>query len=286
MNVSLQTEIHDLKSLLLSSILSISALFTFAQSVNCDTVVFNVEAVSSPAVCFQSLGSATLNVTGGQGPYLFSLNGSSPQSSNSFSNLNFGNYTVTITDANGCQYEHNLFIRDSLNNLTVDAGEDKTIIKGGSTTLIASGNGTAYGWEPSTGLNTSNSQEVNASPSATTTYTAYTYSPEGCQASDQVIVTVLLPVAIPNTFTPNGDGFNDTWQIIRIGLYPNNEVSVFDRWGQRVYHKKGYSPEGDWDGRYLGTPLPTATYYYIVELNAKTDSPDQELLKGSITIIR
>ena len=275
-----------MKRLLLSSILSVCVLFSIAQPVNCDTVVFNVEAISNPAVCFQNSGSATLNVTGGQGPYTYSFNGATPQSSASFNNLNFGNYNITITDANGCKFDYNLFIRDSLNNLTVDAGEDVVIIQGGSTTLIAAGNGTAYGWEPSTGLNTTNNQEVNASPTATTTYTAYTYSPEGCQASDQVVVTVLLPIAIPNTFTPNGDGFNDTWQIIRIGLYPNNEVSVFDRWGQRVYHKKGYSPEGDWDGRYLGTPLPTATYYYIIELNAETDSPDQELLKGSITIIR
>jgi gliding motility-associated-like protein len=248
--------------------------------------VFNVEAISKPAVCFQSLGSAVLNVTGGQGPYTYSLNGATPQSSASFNNLNFGNYTVTITDANGCKFEYNLFIRDSLNTLNVDAGEDKIIIQGGSTTLIAAGNGTAYAWEPSTGLNSTSSQEVTASPTATITYTAYTYSPEGCQVSDQVVVTVLLPVVIPNTFTPNGDGFNDTWQIIRIGQYPNNEVSVFDRWGQRIYHKKGYSPEGDWDGRYMGTPLPTATYYYIIELNEKTDSPDHELLKGSITIIR
>ena len=261
-------------------------MFSYAQPVNCDTVKFNVEAITTPVICFQSLGNATLNVTGGQQPYFFSLEGGAAQGTGSFNNLSFGNYIITITDANGCKLEYNLFIKDSLNTLQVDAGEDKIIIQGGSVTLIATGNGNAYSWEPSTGLNTSNNQEVLASPTVTTTYTAYTYSPEGCQASDQVTVTVLLPIAIPNTFTPNGDGFNDTWQIIRIGLYPNNEVSVFDRWGQRIYHKKGYSPEGDWDGKYLGTPLPTATYYYIIELNAQTNSPDKELLKGSITIIR
>lgn len=282
----MQILVFVLRHLSLLLFILLIRIYIAAQTVNCDTVVFNIETTSNPAVCFQRTGSATLNVTGGQEPYLFSLNGETPQSSNSFNNLNYGDYTITITDANGCKFDYNLFIRDSLNNLTVDAGEDVVIIQGGTTTLIAVGNGTAYGWEPSTGLNTTNNQEVNASPNVTTTYTAYTYSPEGCQASDQVTVTVLLPIVIPNTFTPNGDGFNDTWQIIRIGLYPNNEVSVFDRWGQRVYHKKGYSPEGDWDGRYLGTPLPTATYYYIIELNANTDTPDQELLKGSITIIR
>jgi gliding motility-associated-like protein len=274
-----------LKNILLSFFF-FSAPFLIAQTVNCDAVVFNVEANINPAICFQSKGSATLNVTGGQGPYTFSINGSEPQNSPSFSNLNYGNYIITITDANGCKFEYELFIKDSLNTLTVDAGEDKTIIQGGSVTLTAAGNGNSYGWEPSTGLNLTNSQEVIASPKNTITYTVYTYSPEGCQASDKVTVNVLFPVVIPNTFTPNGDGFNDTWQIIRIGLYPNNEVSIFDRWGQRVYHKKGYSPAGDWDGSYLGTPLPTATYYYIIELNAGTDTPELELFKGSVTIMR
>lgn len=272
---------------IISIFYSILIVYTSAaQTVNCDTVLFNIEAITTPAVCFQSLGSATINVIGGQGPYYYSLNGSAPQSSNNFNNLNFGNYTLTITDANGCTVEYNLFIKDSLNNLTVDAGQDKIIILGGTTNLIATGNGTAFGWEPSTGLSSTTSQEITASPTVTTTYTAYTYSPEGCQASDQVTVTVLLPVMVPNTFTPNGDGYNDTWQIVRIDLYPENEVSVFDRWGQRIFHKKGYSSQDEWDGKYLGTNLPVATYYYVIELNANTDSPDRELLKGSVTIIR
>lgn len=270
----------------LISFFLIRALITFAQPLNCDTVQINVEAIVNSVICNSSLGSAVINVSGGQGPYTFVVDSGQAQSSNSFNNLTYGNHSVVVTDSNGCKVEYNFFVSDSLNDLTVDAGDDVVIIQGGSTTLIAAGNGSAYGWEPSNGLNTSNTQEVNASPIATTTYTAYTYSPEGCQASDQVVVNVLLPVVIPNTFTPNGDGFNDTWQIIRIGLYPNNEVSIFDRWGQRVYHKKGYSPEGDWDGRYLGTALPVATYYYIIELNAKTDTPELELLKGSVTIIR
>jgi gliding motility-associated-like protein len=246
-----------------------------------------IEAEINSVICNQSFGSATINVLqGGQGPYTYSLDGGQTQSSNSFDNLSYGNHSVTVTDANGCQMEYNFFVNDSLNNLTVDAGEDVTIIQGSSTQLNANGNGTAYGWEPSTGLDNATNQTVNASPTATTTYTAYTYSPEGCQVSDQVVVTVLLPVIIPNTFTPNGDGFNDTWQILRIAQYPDNKVYIFDRWGQRIYQKNGYSPEGDWDGNYLGTPLPTATYYYVIELNANTDSPDFELLKGSVTIIR
>lgn len=276
-----------MKHILLFYCLLISVITTLAKSVNnCDTVQFNIEAIIQSVVCNSSFGSATINVTGGSSPYYFSLDSGQVQTSNVFNNLTYGNHIITVIDGNGCSINYPIFVSDSLNNLSVDAGEDVVIIQGGSTTLVAAGNGTAYGWEPATGLNTTNNQEVTLSPNATTTYTVYTYSPEGCQASDQVVVTVLLPVVIPNTFTPNGDGFNDTWQIIRIGMYPDNEVSIFDRWGQRVFFKKGYSPEGDWDGRYLGTALPTATYYYIIELNAKTDSPDKELLKGSVTIIR
>ena len=48
-----------------------------------------------------------------------------------------------------------------------------------------------------------------------------------------------LPVKPAGGITPNDDGINDTWKIFNIKSYPNNEVFIFDRWGQRVYHKVG-----------------------------------------------
>ncbi|MCO5946867.1 beta-propeller fold lactonase family protein [Mucilaginibacter sp. RT5R15] len=96
------------------------------------------------------------------------------------------------------------------------------------------------------------------------------------------VLTVLginVPLKIPNTFTPNDDGINDTWNIANIDSYPGCIVNIYNRWGQNVFSSVGYGKS--WDGRYKGTLLPVSTYYYIIDL--KNDSKPYS---GSITIIR
>lgn len=87
---------------------------------------------------------------------------------------------------------------------------------------------------------------------------------------------------IPEThFTPNFDGYNDTWSISRINNFPDFDLFVYNRWGQQVHHQSmTYIP---WDGRSLGLPLPDATYYYILYFS-KTDK--NKFIKGPISIIR
>ena len=110
----------------------------------------------------------------------------------------------------------------------------------------------------------------------------------GCTASDTVTVLACVEksesgVFVPNTFTPNGDGENDEWNIWELRDYPDCTVEVFDRWGRRVFYStRGYTVP--WDGRDAsGRYLPMETYYYIIHLN---DGKTKEPLTGSITIIR
>jgi gliding motility-associated-like protein len=96
------------------------------------------------------------------------------------------------------------------------------------------------------------------------------------------ILTVLginTPLKIPNTFTPNGDGINDTWNIVNIDNYPNCTVNIYNRWGQNVFSSIGYVKS--WDGKYNGALLPVSTYYYIIDLKN-----ENKPYSGSITIIR
>ncbi len=86
-------------------------------------------------------------------------------------------------------------------------------------------------------------------------------------------------VVVFNTFTPNGDGMNDTWAIKYIEYYPNCTVNVFNRWGAKVFSSRGYGQQ--WDGRLSGNPVPTGTYYYVI--NLKDGSPPKS---GWIAIAR
>jgi len=86
-------------------------------------------------------------------------------------------------------------------------------------------------------------------------------------------------IFIPNTFTPNGDGINDTWNIKNLDNYVNCTVAIYTRYGEKIYSSIGYGVS--WDGKFRGANLPTGTYYYIIDL--KNGSKN---LSGSLTIIR
>ncbi len=88
---------------------------------------------------------------------------------------------------------------------------------------------------------------------------------------DDPTITELGCLLIFNEFSPNGDGINDKLVINCIGNYPNNKIEVYNRWGNKVYEKKGY--DNDWEGTSNGREtinkskkLPVGTYYYILNL--------------------
>ena len=105
----------------------------------------------------------------------------------------------------------------------------------------------------------------------------------GCTA----VVTAMIAegiedcIKIPNAFTPNGDGVNDTWIIENINAFPDHYIQVFNRWGQLVY--LGRHGDAPWDGTYNGKALPTAPYLYIVNLNVAEAKNDVYI--GIVTII-
>ena len=77
-----------------------------------------------------------------------------------------------------------------------------------------------------------------------------------------------MPLEMPTGFSPNGDGRNDKFVIRGIEVYPNNHITIFNRWGNIVYQKDGY--HNQWDGvNNKGQALPAATYFVIVEINNK-----------------
>ena len=96
----------------------------------------------------------------------------------------------------------------------------------------------------------------------------------------------LETVDVANTITPNGDGFNESFvfDIIRNTppeATPDNELTVFNRWGDIVFYMENY--DNSWNGvNNQGQPLPEATYYYILRLNIG----EGMIIRGDITIIR
>jgi len=162
----------------------------------------------------------------------------------------------------------------------VTAGPDVEIGEGESTQLQGLG-GPILDWSPTAGLSGNGIPDPIAAPASTTLYTLTT-EVAGCTYTDNVIVQVIRLVNPPNTFTPNGDGYNDAWTIPEIADYPGAEIIIHDRWGQVVLRTTGYREA--WDGTNNGKPLPVGTYYYHIQLNQlEGRSPPYT---GFVTIVR
>src|SRR5690606_5579625 len=90
---------------------------------------------------------------------------------------------------------------------------------------------------------------------------------DGILDGDDAFPTSDEPSLVPaQAFTPNGDGNNDAWIIPGIDNYPNNKVSVYNRWGHEVFATRSY--KNDWEGFYKrrNEKLPAASYLYIINL--------------------
>ena len=156
-----------------------------------------------------------------------------------------------------------------------------TINIGGSTTLspLVTGDIASYSWIPATGLSDAATASPVATPATTTKYNLQVTTPDGCQANATVTVVVLVPIVVPNAFTPNGDGINDIWNIKGLEYYQCT-VNIYDRYGTPVYKSAGYSKP--WDGTCGGKALPLGVYYYLIDITGV--NPRQ--LSGYVTIVR
>ena len=192
-------------------------------------------------------------------------------------------YTLTVKDdASVCSAVDSVAI-NVYRKPTANAGADKVMIEGQSVKLtgIVSGTLIDYNWTPVVYINNAAALTPVVSPPRDTTYTLHVVSQAGCgTATDNVFIKVYKKVIIPNAFSPNKDGINDTWNIIALDAYPNAVLTVFNRYGKAVFTSQGSYTA--WDGTYNSSPLPVGTYYYVID----TKLSFLPLLTGWVTILR
>ncbi len=98
----------------------------------------------------------------------------------------------------------------------------------------------------------------------------------GCESAASQRFYSIFDFAIPEGFSPNGDGINDRFEIRGLQLIDGAVVQIFNRWGGVMYESNDYGPGNYWDG----DDAPDGTYFYIIEI------PDQEPISGNVTIAR
>ena len=190
-------------------------------------------------------------------------------------------YKVLLTNTTGCT--DSAFINVKVYEKAIaNAGPDKFIVGGGNITLSASiaGPYNSFTWTPTSDLNTPQSLTPTASPAIDTRYILTAFSKNNCGIStDTMFVKLFNGIYIPNAFTPNSDGQNDTWNIAALDAYPEFELFVFNRYGEVVF--KNSKLRKPWDGSYKSAELSTGVYVYVLKLNVAN-----QVLKGTVMIIR
>ena len=95
-------------------------------------------------------------------------------------------------------------------------------------------------------------------------------------------------IAMPNTFSPNGDGVNDYFYVISgVAVARVNQFQIFSRWGEKVFEISNVLPNdyvSGWNGMYKGRQAPAGTYVYVLILGL-TDGTS-ETYRGNITLMR
>jgi gliding motility-associated-like protein len=190
------------------------------------------------------------------------------------------NYMVIVSNAFSCTDTAYVQV-NVIKKPRANAGPDRYMLEGQSVQLLGEAGGTniSYSWAPALFMDDTTSLHPHVNPSTDFVYTLQVASHDSCgSATDSVKVKVYKAVYVPNAFTPNGDGLNDTWNIPALNAFANYEIRVFNRWGQLVYHSENKS---GWDGRLNGKEQPTGVYPYVISIK-DTDV----ILKGWVTIVR
>lgn len=168
----------------------------------------------------------------------------------------------------------------AVNSFILDAGPNLYIDSGSTIQFQSSSTADSLVWSPSFLVSNTSIIQPTTSPNVTTTYQLKGIK-STCEKIDYVTVFVKGSFKIPNTFSPNGDGKNDTWLIQNIADFPANDMLIMNRFGQELYQSGPYTFANAWTGVFNGQPLPEGVYFYILNLGG-----DLGVKKGTISIIR
>ena len=175
-----------------------------------------------------------------------------------------GKYTVEVTNSSDCKNTSSTLV-----NQSILANILKVEITNNDAKVLLSANGDfVFSLDNSTWQNKPEFPNLNNG-----IYTVYVKTKLGCIIGEMNFTIF----DIPNAFTPNSDGINDTWKITGMENYPNSEITILDRFGTAVL-KRIINGTFEWNGQFNGRILPTGTYWYVLKVS------DGRILQGYVLI--
>ncbi len=193
-------------------------------------------------------------------------------------------YTLLVRDAYGC----NFTVSDQVDvrvqpPVPAFAGNDTTAVRGVAHQLTATG-GNNYLWSPAFPLNSATLQSPLATLQQDQKFVVRVTDIAGCIGYDTVFVKVYAGPAyyIPNAFTPNGDGLNDVFRPIPVGVVRTEWFRVFNRYGETVFETNQWMK--GWDGSFKGKKQPIGAYVWVIK-GVDRDGKTIEM-KGTVMLVQ
>lgn len=248
---------------------------------------YTLSAKLTNVSCTSDVGSVELVNQGSENPLAYRWIDESNNQVGSGPKLDAGpgKYALYLTDAGQCEHLYAYFpIQDTRQSLPLPTVSDVTICSSGGAVIQVSNarEGTYFLYSmQGAELGQSQTGSFSLTVNENTSYTII--HKQGSCGSPPATVSVTVEAGglerIANSFSPNGDGKNDFWEIPGLNNYSNGVVSVYNRQGTRVFSSVGY--KHPFNGKYRGADLPAGVYYYIIDLKRACG-----LLTGSLTILK
>lgn len=223
-------------------------------------------------------------------PYQFSVDGSPLQYSGDFYGLTAGPHTVLAVNYFGCDTTFTVVVPEPADAFAEALPGDTTLALGQSVQLGSTfgpypySTIVGYNWSPTNGLSCTDCPDPVVTTYARQTQYELTITYNGTcttKASLTINVEGAEPFFVPNSFSPNGDGNNDLFQVYGVGI-KTIDLKIFNRWGELIYQSNNQFD--GWDGTYKGELQPPGVYVYNVFVTYLNDKREQKV--GSITILR
>ena len=224
--------------------------------------------------CNNANGAIFTTVTGGNAPYRFLWSNGS--SSANLQNIAAGNYTVNITDVNGCSLRSsNITISNTNSNVLVNLGADRSICPG-QTIVLNAGLFSSYLWQD-------NSRNQTLPINSAGLYRVTVTDSLGCAGTDEVLVTEdCSGIYFPSAFTPNNDGRNDFFGPLgNLSALSNFKLSVYNRYGQQIFFSN--NPFQKWDGQWSGKAADSNNFVWMASFDLNGIS---QQMKGTVILIQ
>jgi gliding motility-associated-like protein len=202
-------------------------------------------------------------------------------------------YTLTVTDTLGCPKPVTASILVTvIPEVIVNPGNDTAVVVGEPLQLHAISTDSAlvsFTWDPATWLNDATINDplatITSSSVDSVTYLVTATTPQGCTGSGKIRVLVyktLPDIFVPNAFTPNGDGRNEVFRPILVGIRSLDYFRIYNRWGQLVFATS--QNEKGWDGTVSGHKEDTGTFVYMIQ--GKDYLGKVHVKKGTFVLVR